>query len=200
MSDPDGAPTRTGRPPTRENQREFILDTALALIAERGASTMSMRQLANACDLNVAALYHYFDSKDALVAAVVEERRYGARMADVPPLDPSAPVVERLRTMFAHIWAGALAEEPIWRVLLGEGTRREPSTLPVGRELLDMVLPGIAEWIRREIPEVGRPDDVATILVGQLFVGFVRHIFEPDLDTNVILDRVGTSLAALGAT
>ena len=59
---------------TRPNQRDHILDTALRLMSERGAKGMTMRQLASACDLQVAAIYHYFESKDALLAAVVAER------------------------------------------------------------------------------------------------------------------------------
>ena len=34
-----------------------------------------MRQLAGACELNVATLYHYFPSKADLFRAVVEEQR-----------------------------------------------------------------------------------------------------------------------------
>ncbi|MGZ4677784.1 MAG: helix-turn-helix domain-containing protein, partial [Acidimicrobiia bacterium] len=48
-------------------QRDRILDTALDLMAEHGASATSMRQLATACNLNVAALYHYFPSKAELL-------------------------------------------------------------------------------------------------------------------------------------
>jgi len=63
--------------PTRPNQREHILDVALELMSEHGAATTSMRQLAKACGLQVAALYHYFESKDALLAAVVAAAREG---------------------------------------------------------------------------------------------------------------------------
>src|SRR4051812_26722313 len=59
----------------RPNQREHILDVTLQLMSEQGAGRTSMRQLAAACGLNVAAIYHYFPSKDALLAAVIDERR-----------------------------------------------------------------------------------------------------------------------------
>lgn len=192
----------TTSPPTkssagRPNQREHILDVALDLIATHGAAKMSMRQLARACGLNVAAIYHYFDSKDALVTAVVDERRYGARLAEVAEIDPSLPPDERLRLMFHEIWQGALAEERVWRVLLGEGLRGEPAVLPVGRALLDVLIPGVAEWVRVTIPEADDPGAVAHLLLGQMFTGFIRHIFEPDLDPSEIEDRAVGSLVAV---
>ena len=49
------------------NQRERILDAALLLMSDRGAGSTSMRQLAKACDLNVASIYHYFPSKADLL-------------------------------------------------------------------------------------------------------------------------------------
>ncbi len=178
----------------RPNQRERILDIALGLIASQGAAKMSMRQLANACGLNVAAIYHYFPSKDALVAAVVDERQYSARLAEIPAIDPALPPADRLELMFREIWEGALAEEPVWRVLLGEGLRGEPAVMPVGRDLLHVIGPGLTEWLRLSIPEISAPEAVAQMLIGQMFTGFLRHIFEPDLDPEVIGSQAAAAL------
>jgi AcrR family transcriptional regulator len=164
----------------RPNQRERILDAALALMAEHGSAGTSMRMLARACDLNVAAIYHYFPSKDALLAAVIDERRYEARLAEIPDLSPDLPAAERLAQIYRTVWAGALAEEPVWRLLLGEGIRGEEAALPVGRSLLEVFGPGLAGWIAATVPEVIDPGAVAEVVIGQLFAGFVRHIFEPD--------------------
>ncbi|MFN8053215.1 MAG: TetR/AcrR family transcriptional regulator [Acidimicrobiales bacterium] len=182
---------------TRPNQRERILDVALDLIATHGAAKMSMRLLAKQCDLNVAAIYHYFESKDALVAAVVDERQYGARLAEIPEIDPALAPADRLAVVFRTIWEGALAEEPVWRVLLGEGLRGEPAVIPVGRNLLDVFGPGLADWLRLSVPEVAAPDAVAELLIGQMLSGFIRHIFEPALDTEVIGRDAFTALAAV---
>lgn len=183
--------------PPRTNQREHILDVALGLIAAHGTAKMSMRMLAKECGLNVAAIYHYFESKDALVAAVVDERQYGTRLAEIPEIDGSLPAPDRLELMFREVWEGALAEEPVWRVLMGEGVRGEPVVLPVGKGLLDVIGPGIAQWLKLTIPEIDQPDAVAQMLLGQLFVGFLRHIFEPDLDTELIRRDATAALRAI---
>ena len=166
----------------RPNQRDHILDTALRLMSERGAKGMTMRQLAAACDLQVAAIYHYFESKDALLAAVVAERQYGSRMSDQFPIDPLDPPADRLRALFRHVWEGALEEQAIWRLLISEGMHGEATVLPVGQALIDLLEPATTGWIEQTVPEVEDPVTVARLIVGQLLTGFVRHVFAPDTD------------------
>ena len=102
------------------------------------------------------------------------------RLAEIPDLSPDLPAAERLAQIYRTVWAGALAEEPVWRLLLGEGIRGEEAALPVGRSLLEVFGPGLAGWIAATVPEVIDPGAVAEVVIGQLFAGFVRHIFEPD--------------------
>lgn len=170
----------------RPNQRDHILDTALRLMSERGAKGMTMRQLATACHLQVAAIYHYFESKDALLAAVVAERQYGSRMSDAFPIDPAASPADRLRSLFGHVWSGALDEQAIWRLLISEGMHGEAAVLPVGQSLFDLLGPATRDWIMRFVPEIDDPETVAQLLVGQLLTGFVRHVFDPETDPIVI--------------
>lgn len=181
----------------RPNQRDHILDVALRLMSEHGAVGMTMRQLAAACDLQVAAIYHYFASKDALLAAVVAERQYGTRLADPLPVDPHAPDTERLRQLFRFVWDGALSEQSIWRLILGEGMRGDPTVVPVGRELLELLEPAARSWIRQVLPDVDEPDAVARLLVGQLLAGFVRHVFVLDQDPAVIAEESADTLIAV---
>ena len=167
-------------------------------MAERGAAGTSMRQLASACGVQVAALYHYFDSKEALLAAVIAERNYGSRLSDPLPLDRSAPPAERLAGVMVAIWDGAIEEEAVWRLLLGEGIRSEPAAMPVGQELLAAVRPGVAAYLRDWVPELADHGLAADLLLGQLFLGFIRHMFDPDLPTSTIAaDASATLVAAL---
>jgi AcrR family transcriptional regulator len=184
----------------RPNQREHILDTALRLMSEHGSTGMSMRQLAAACDLQVAAIYHYFASKDALLAAVVAERQYGSRMADPLQVDLAAPLPERMRQLFHFVWEGALAEQAIWRLILGEGMRGERTVLPVGRDLLELLEPASRTWVDQVLPELEHPEAVARLLVGQLLAGFVRHVFQPEQDPFLIAEESAATLveAVLG--
>ncbi len=180
----------------RPNQRELILDTALRLMSAHGAAGMSMRALAAECGLQVAAIYHYFDSKDALLAAVVGERRYRARLGDPMPIDPDAPPEDRLRALFVHIWQGAVQEEQIWRVVLGEGIRGEPAVVPVGANLLELVTAAVREWIAQHVPEARPHDKVAEVLVGQILAGFAKLVFETDGDSDAVGSATADALVA----
>jgi AcrR family transcriptional regulator len=175
----------------RANQREHILDVALQLMSERGSAAMSMRQLAQACGVQVAAIYHYFPSKDELLRSVVEERRYSSRLVeelvgDTPGLDPSASASQRLRAVFEVFWQGAMDEEPVLRLLLGEGLRNQPVALPTGSALLAVFHAGVAGYLERFVPELDDHDVVAQLVVAQVFSGFIRHIFEPALPVDSI--------------
>jgi AcrR family transcriptional regulator len=174
----------------RANQREHILDVALQLMSERGSSAMSMRQLAQACGVQVAAIYHYFPSKDELLRSVVEERRYSSRLLESPiELPADADPSERLRAVYVLFWQGALEEEPVLRLLLGEGLRSQPVALPTGAALLEVFYSGVEDCLRRCLPELADREVVAKVVVAQVFSGFIRHIFEPDVPVDRIAEE-----------
>jgi AcrR family transcriptional regulator len=173
----------------RANQREHILDEALKLMSAKGSAGMSMRQLALACGVQVAAIYHYFPSKDALLRSVVEERRYDTRLAeqeDFAPIDPNGTVEQRVRAIFHMFWNGAIGEEPVLRLLLGEALRNQPAAMPTGMALLDVLRTGVVAMLDAHVPEIDDVDTVTQVFTSQIFAGFIRHIFDPDTDTDVI--------------
>lgn len=163
----------------RANVREHILDVALQLMSEHGSAAVSMRQLAQACGVQVAAIYHYFPSKEDLLAKVVEERRYTSRSFDLPEGLEQAPVAERLLAVFELFWNGALDEEPVLRLLLGEAIRGQAVALPMGETLLQVFHDGVVTAIKGLIPEIDEPEVAAQAVVAHVFSGFIRHIFEP---------------------
>lgn len=61
----------TARPVRRRldpaERRALILEEALSLFAGRHYSSVTVRDVALACGINVALIYHYFESKDDLV-------------------------------------------------------------------------------------------------------------------------------------
>jgi AcrR family transcriptional regulator len=59
-----------------ERRREQLLDAALELFAERGVDGTSVKALAQAAGVTPGLLYHYFESKEALVVALLSERGF----------------------------------------------------------------------------------------------------------------------------
>jgi AcrR family transcriptional regulator len=195
-TDGDTVPTTATAP--RANQRERILDAALELMSERGSAATSMRQLARACGVQVAAIYHYFDSKDALLRAVIDERRYSSRLVDLGGIDAQGSVEDRVRAVFDLFWRGALEEEPVLRLLLGEAMRNQAAALPTGSELLEVFSEGVRAALAAVAPELQDPDQVVAHVVAQVFTAFIRHVFDPVADVGALADHhAGLVVAAL---
>src|SRR5688572_9242664 len=66
---PRARPEEDGAGPSR---REEVLDAGLSLISELGIAGASLRKLAAKLGMSQPSLYHYFDSKDALVRQIIE--------------------------------------------------------------------------------------------------------------------------------
>jgi AcrR family transcriptional regulator len=61
-----------GRHPGYEDQRELILEAAAALFARSGYPATSMNEVAQACGLSKATIYHYYKDKYALLVSISE--------------------------------------------------------------------------------------------------------------------------------
>jgi AcrR family transcriptional regulator len=158
--------------------RTRILDAALALMSEQGSAGASMRQLAAASGLNVATIYHYFPSKADVLRAVLDERRYGERLStDAPELDLALPPRDRLVALVGWLWANALEEEAVFRLLVGEALRGEEAATTTAAELVDALAASIEAWLVDGFPELTvDPALLARVLRGQVFALVVEHL------------------------
>jgi len=69
---PAPLPKRTRRDPRPPARREEVLEAGLELVAEHGVAGASLRRLARKLGMSQPSLYHYFRSKDDLIAQIVE--------------------------------------------------------------------------------------------------------------------------------
>ncbi len=89
-----------GRAAGYDDQRDAILQHAAALFARHGYPATSMNQVALACGLSKATLYHYYRDKDALLAEIAQTH------------------VQRLQALVHEVAAQSLAPEPQLRLLI----------------------------------------------------------------------------------
>jgi AcrR family transcriptional regulator len=89
-----------GRAKNYDDQRELILARAATLFAHRGYPGTSMNEVARACGLSKATLYHYYKDKYALLVAIAEGH------------------VQRLHALVAEVAAERLAPEAHLRELV----------------------------------------------------------------------------------
>jgi AcrR family transcriptional regulator len=98
---------------TAENTRAKILDSAYALFFRRGYFRAGVDEIAKAAGITKRTLYSHFDSKDALIGAVLQRQHARAaasigRWAEVLA-GPSPAAIDRLFGELAS-WAG----KPRW--------------------------------------------------------------------------------------
>jgi AcrR family transcriptional regulator len=87
----------------RVQYRRNLLKQSLDLFADKGYSSITMRQLAEGLGVSTGTLYHYFPSKESLFVQLVEElteQDIGNFLAQAP-LPPSR--LERLEAVMAFV-------------------------------------------------------------------------------------------------
>src|SRR4030088_1268749 len=95
---------RTVNPALYTIRREAFLDVAQRLVQTKGYEAMSIQDVLNELEASKGAFYHYFDSKQALLEAVVERFAVGA-IAELAPVlhDPTWPALRKVERFFAGI-------------------------------------------------------------------------------------------------
>jgi AcrR family transcriptional regulator len=93
------------RPDVSEERRGQILDAAVQVFAERGLHEARMDDIADRSGLSKGALYLYYKSKDAIIAALMHQFfKFGMR--DLQRLrEGEGPVSERLLAYTRHVAA-----------------------------------------------------------------------------------------------
>lgn len=95
---------RTLDPTLHSVRREAFLDAAQRLIQTEGYEAMSVQDVLDALDTSRGAFYHYFDSKQALLEAVVERFADAAMSALAPVVaEPEVPAARKLERVFGVI-------------------------------------------------------------------------------------------------
>jgi AcrR family transcriptional regulator len=179
-------------------QRARILDAALALVSERGAAGTSMRTLASACGLNVATIYHYFPSKADLLRALIEERRYGERMAaEAPPFATDRGPHERFAGFFDWVVTRTLEEDAVLRLLIGEGLHGDQAARASARDLIAALDSTLAGWLESGFPELSPavPPPGAGRLVRRALLALVtEHLVTGASDAGTSADDLASAL------
>jgi AcrR family transcriptional regulator len=166
---------RTVDTEARAVRREAFVDTALQLMQAKGYEQMSIQDVLDELGASRGAFYHYFDSKAALLEAVVT-RVVDTALASVAPLvdDPSLAAVPKLEGLF-----GGLAQWKMERTHLMLALTRvwlsDENTLmrdKMWQHLMERLAPLLAAILRQGDDEgtftVASPGHTARVLVALL--------------------------------
>ncbi len=179
---------RRGRPPERADRKESILAAALACFVERGFHGTAIPQIAERADIAAGTIYHYFDSKEALVNALYRgwKQTIAARVFAAFP--QAAPVREQFRVMWHEMVAFATAEPTAFAFieLHNHASYLDGASLAVDRTIKDFAHAMIA---RAQGAGLVKPLDAWLLmeLVFGAFVGMMRAHWEGRLALDAAL-------------
>ena len=181
----------------RAKTRERILTMAGKLFATHGIDGVTLTDIADAADVSRGNLYSHFDSKQALLDAIIEPMgAYAMEQFHSLPELPPAQAIEGLLRAHATMWReipGALSvAHQFHGVLTAESTpthtphmQRTPDALPVGHEVYDAL---------KESTHATSPQDFTWIFQQAADEGLLR--FEPAL-TIKIFNNIAVPLLEL---
>ena len=162
-------------------RRDAFVDAAQRLIQAKGYEQMSIQDVLDDLDTSRGAFYHYFDSKAALLEAVVERMVDGALHAVDPVVaDPDLPALDKLTRLIDGIgqWKAQRTDLllSILRVWLADDNAivREKFR----REVVETITPILTAIIRQGVHEgtfaVTSPEHAARVTVS-LLLGANEH-------------------------
>ena len=187
--------------------RRRIVDAAAALMAERGFAGTSIAAVSQRSGLPSGSIYWHFDSKEALLAAAVEEgaRRWFEALPSIDGLstDPD----ERSAALFEAVDASLESHPELLRLLLLIALERrevDPTSLSVIRRVRDLAL----ERIRKMLDTLLAPlklrnarrlaDEFARLVLVVADGSFVAQHIDPDqADVRRSFDLLRRALTAL---
>jgi AcrR family transcriptional regulator len=146
-----------------ETVRE-IKEAALQQLAEGGTGALSLRGVARSVGMTVQSLYHYFDSRDALLTALVTDAHHELADAVQAAADETRghpPLRRRLATTGAYRdWA--LAHRPAFLLLYGTPV---PGYEPAPRDDVVAAAASLAEPFREVVFDGWAPEQLAAVRV-----------------------------------
>ena len=132
-----------------ESKRLAILDAAGRLFAERGYHGTSIADIAGEIGLPVGSIYTYFENKEAVLVAVIEEGWSGFIASVKEGLMRAEGPKERIALIIDEVLPGLFRDADLITILLAEAGRGGLDGVSVG---LDAKLEGLADLI---MPVIG---------------------------------------------
>jgi AcrR family transcriptional regulator len=172
---------RTVNATLRTVRRDAFLDVAQRLVQTKGYEAMSIQDVLDELEASKGAFYHYFDSKQALLEAVVVRFADGA-MASLAPVmdDPGLPALKKLERVLAGIAILKAEQKDLMLAIIevwnsdGNAIVREKVRRLSERIMIPLFSAVVQQGLDEGTVHVDTPDQTAAVLVS-LMLGFQQQ-------------------------
>lgn len=177
----------------REQTRAKLIDAAKTLIAKQGAERTRINEITEQADVGFGSFYNHFESKEAIVEAVMREvaaEHAQAIVAATSEIDDPAEVISVAHRHFVRL---ALSD-PQWA---GLALRLDASH----QAILDPLRPFAREDLKRAVAS-GRLDipdiEVALHAAGGMLQGTIRAVLDGDVSAEAEVEHAELVMRMLG--
>lgn len=137
-------------------RRNEILDVTRQLVYTKGYEQMSIQDILDALKISKGAFYHYFDSKSALLEALIDRMGDEAEATFFPLLDDLAlPALEKLRRYFSTAvqWKTAQKDYMLAMLRIWYSDKNALTRQKVFAKMLQRVAPAFTRVIQQGVRE-----------------------------------------------
>jgi AcrR family transcriptional regulator len=186
--------TRIVREKDYFDRRNEILDVALRLVYTKGYEQMAIQDILNELGISKGAFYHYFDSKGALLEALIERMIDEVSQILQPILDdPLVPALEKLERYFISAGRWKIGQKdfiiPLLRVWYNDDNaivRQKVSNTGIAR-IGPLITDLIKQGIREGVFTVQHPDLMGEVILSMMYsvgdkIAQLMLAVEPDQD------------------
>ena len=163
---------RTLNPTTHALRRDAFVDAALRLIQAKGYEQLSVEEILVELGASKGAFYHYFDSKQALLAAAVDRMVEAATAAAAATAaDPDRAALDRLADLFSAITQWKVARPDLMTGLMdvwlsdANAIVRDQARRGLQTRLTPMLAAILRQGQAETVFSCGSPEHAAAILV-----------------------------------
>jgi AcrR family transcriptional regulator len=181
---------RTVKEEAYNAKRDEILDFAMRLIYSKGYERMTIQDILDGLQISRGALYHYFDSKKAILEALVDRMGTAAEHEILPIIDdPDLSALEKFNRYFeagAH-WKNTQKELILNLLSMWFSDEnafiRQKMTAEALTHTSRLLVPMIRQGIEEKVFTTRFPEEAAVIITG-VFLNFtdtiVARLLAPD--------------------
>jgi len=172
----------------KDERREEILRAALVVFARKGLAAAKISDVAQAAGLSHGLVYHYFESKEAIYAALVDElfARVNADLDAIAACDRTP--LARIRAFVEHRLARLAVEPEMFRLVV-QAFLHPDAIPPSTREVLErfagrclhVMTAAIREGQARGEIVAGDPESLAAALFAVMNGLSMSQLFELDV-------------------
>jgi AcrR family transcriptional regulator len=188
-----------------EVRRNEILDVAQRLVYQKGYEQMTIQEIIDETHISKGAFYHYFDSKQALLEALIERMgEEGVQLVSSILTDPKLNALQKLQSYFDSAMRWKTGQKAMMIALLNgwysdDNAIVRQKELAAGKKIMVPLLKAVlCQGITEHLLATPYPEQMAEVLV-TLILGLSDTLAELILAGqagNADLERVEATVAA----